>query len=339
MNIDNTSRRIFIQQSAFALAAVLVPENIVSAMQKKDTMKEQGLLDVIIIGGSYAGLSAGMALGRSLRKTLIIDSGMPCNRQTPHSHNFLTQDGKTPQDIALQARKDLENYKTVQVYNDTVVGARKTNDTFEIMTLSGKPYRSKKIIFATGIKDIMPAIPGFSECWGISVIHCPYCHGYEYHGQKTGIMANGDRAFHLASLVSNLTSQLTILTNGKAEFNEEQRAKLHKHAINLIETPVIAIEHQHGKLKKVVLADQTSIGLDALYASVPFLQHTPLAESLGCEMTEQGYIKVDSFQKTTLPGVFACGDNCFMLRSVANAVASGNLAGAMVNKELVDDQF
>src|SRR5690625_1935787 len=177
---------------------------------------------VIIIGGSYGGLSAAMALGRSLKKTLVIDSGKPCNRQTPYSHNFLTQDGKTPQEILTIARQQVERYESVTFYDGTVSGGSQISKEFEITTQSEDIFYSKKLTFATGIKDQLPYIPGFAECWGISVIHCPYCHGYEYRHQKTGLLANGEDAFHVMSLVNSLTDKLVILTHGKADFTPEQ---------------------------------------------------------------------------------------------------------------------
>jgi len=140
--------------------------------------------DVIIIGGSYAGLSAALALGRSLRKVLIMDSGLPCNRSTPHSHNFLTHDGERPAVIAEQARTKVLAYKTVTWWNGLAVSGRKTGSGFEIITQNDGIFYGRKLIFATGIRDILPDIKGFAECWGISVIHCPYCHGYEFRGEK-----------------------------------------------------------------------------------------------------------------------------------------------------------
>lgn len=295
--------------------------------------------EVIIIGGSYAGLSAAMALGRSLRNVLIIDSGLPCNRQTPHSHNFITQDGEKPGSIAEKAKAQVLNYTTVKFLNGLAVSGKKTEKGFTITTQTNAAFNAEKLIFATGVKDIMPDIEGFAECWGISVIHCPYCHGYEFRGEKTGIMANGDRAFHLASLVNNLTDDISILTSGKADFTAEQTGKLEKHNIKIIETEISEIEHENGHIGNVIFKDGTEVDFKTVYAAVPFAQHSGIPVSLGCELTELGYIKVDDFQKTTINGVYACGDNAAMMRSVANAVYSGNLTGAMINKELTDEQF
>ncbi|MEQ8475271.1 NAD(P)/FAD-dependent oxidoreductase [Fulvivirga sp.] len=295
--------------------------------------------EVIIIGGSYAGLSAAMALGRSLRKVLIIDSGMPCNKQTPHSHNFITQDGEKPTVIALKAKEQVMKYNTVQFLNDLAISGQKTDNGFTIATKTGNHLSAKKLIFATGIRDIMPNVKGFADCWGISVVHCPYCHGYEIRKQKTGIMANGEKALHYAGLVNNLTDDLTILTSGKAEFDTEQFAKLEKNKISIIEKEVAAIEHENGYISKVIFNDGSAEKFNAIYAGLPFEQHSQIPADLGCEITEAGFIKVDMMQKTTVEGVYACGDNSSGMRSVANAVAAGNVAGAVVNKELVDEKF
>lgn len=295
--------------------------------------------DVIIIGGSYAGLSAAMALGRSLKNVLIIDSGNPCNEQTPHSHNFITQDGEKPGIIAEKARSQVLKYKTVKFHNDLAVNGKKTENGFAITTQTDETFTAGKLIIATGIKDTLPGIKGFSACWGISVIHCPYCHGYEFRNQKTGIMANGERAYHLASLINNLTDNITILTTGKAEFNTEQLAKLDKHGIQILENEISEIEHENGQIKNVIFKDGSKMDFNAVYAAIPFEQHSAIPVALGCELTEQGHIKVDNFQQTTVEDLYACGDNSSIMRSVSNAVATGNFAGAMVNKALTDERF
>lgn len=317
----------------------IVTRDLLFNRYKNTLIMDRNNFEVIIIGGSYAGLSAAMALGRSLRNVLIIDSGLPCNRQTPHSHNFITQDGQKPGDIAKKAKAEVMKYNTISFLNDTAVAGTKSDDLFSITTLSGKLFRAKKLILATGITDNIPAIKGFAECWGISVVHCPYCHGFEFKDKNTAILAEGARAIHLASLVNNLTGKLTLITTGKEELTDEQRTKLKRHAINIIDTPLIEIEHEHGILNNLIFADGTVKPFDVLYAALPFAQHSDIAQSLGCEFTEQGYIKVTPLQETTVNAVFACGDNSNMMRSLANAVYSGNLTGAVVNGKLAEDTF
>ena len=214
------TRRDFIKQSSRARAYMLIPfPNI--KISNYIPMKSNNDFDVIIIGGSYAGLAAAMALGRALKKVLVIDNGKPCNRQTPHSHNFLTNDGNTPTEIAALANLQVSRYQTVKFFNGTAVKSSKTENGFQIESVSGECFQTKKLIFATGIKDLIPAIDGLSECWGISVVHCPYCHGYEIRNEKTGILANGDMGFDFTKLISNWTKDLTLFTNGISKLSTE----------------------------------------------------------------------------------------------------------------------
>lgn len=294
--------------------------------------------DVIIIGGSYSGLSAAMALGRSLRNVLIIDSGKPCNRQTPHSHNFITHDGKTPKEISDLAKVQVLEYETVKFYDGVVAKMEKDAEIFTIKTENGEIFTAKKLILASGIKDVMPDIAGFAECWGISVIHCPYCHGYEVKGEVTGILSNGDIAFDFSKLVFNLTKDLTLFTNGTSTLNKEQTEKFVRNNISIIEDEIEKVQHKNGNIQKIIFKNGKEVSLKALYAKVGFEQNIKV-EDLGIELNENGFIKVDMLQKTNIPGVFACGDNVTMMRSVANAVAQGNFAGAVVNKELSEEEF
>jgi thioredoxin reductase len=296
-------------------------------------------LDVIIVGGSYSGLAAGMALGRALRQVLIIDSDKPCNRQTPHSHNFITQDGKTPAEIAKLARQQVEKYDTVGFINGVAIKGTKTENGFEIQVVSGETFSAKKVIFATGIRDIMADIEGYAECWGISVLHCPYCHGYEIKNEKTGILGNGDYAFEFSGLISNWTKNLTLFTNGKSALTAEQTAKIEKHHIKIVEKEIEKLAHSNGYLQNIIFKDGSSSSIKAMYARSPFEQHCTIPETLGCELTDQGYIKVDLFQKTTVHGIFASGDNTTRMRSVANAVGMGTTAGMMANKEIIEEEF
>jgi thioredoxin reductase len=302
-------------------------------------MSESKFFDVIIIGGSYAGLSAAMALGRSLRRVLIIDSGLPCNRQTPHSHNFVTHDGEIPSVIAEKAKSQVMKYDTVAFHHGVATEGKATDTGFAIRTQSGEEFNAQKLIFATGVIDIMPDIDGFSECWGTSILHCPYCHGYEVKGVKTGILANGFIAYHLGQLIRNWTKDLTIFTNGESSLTKDQTEQLAKHKIPIIEKEVASLRHENGYINQIIFSDQSTFDLKAIYAHPDIEQHCKIPEQLGCEFTNQGLLYIDSLHKTSVHGVFACGDSTSPLRSVANAVATGNLAGAAVNNTMLEESF
>lgn len=300
---------------------------------------EQKNFDVIIIGGSYSGLSAGMSLGRALRQVLVIDSGLPCNRQTPHSHNFITQDGEKPAAISAKAKLQVDLYKTVHFYNGLAIKAVKNENGFEVSTESGETFNSRKILFATGVKDLLPEIKGFADCWGISVLHCPYCHGYEVKNEKTAIISNGEIAFDFTKLISNWTKDLRLCTNGKSTLTLEQTEILKQHGVQIFEEEIDSLEHKEGYIQNIIFKNKEKVEVKAIYARPPFEQHCSLPTVLGCENNEQGLIKVDTMQKTNIGGVYASGDCTTQMRSVAIAVSTGSFAGAVINKELIDEDF
>lgn len=301
-------------------------------------MKQKNF-DVIIIGGSYSGLSAAMSLGRALRQVLVIDSGLPCNRQTPHSHNFITQDGEKPAVISAKAKLQVDLYKTVHFFNGLAVKAVQKENGFEIATESGEVFNSRKILFATGVKDLFPDIKGFAACWGISVLHCPYCHGYEVKNEKTAIIANGEIGFDFAKLISNWTKDLRLCTNGKSTLTLEQTDILKKHGVQIFEAAIDSFEHNEGYIKNIVFKNKEKVEVKAIYARPPFEQHCPLPKDLGCDINEQGLLKVDFMQKTNVAGIYASGDCTTQMRSVAIAVSTGSFAGAVINKDLIEEDF
>ncbi len=336
-NIKQT-RRGFIVQSGLTFTALALPFPLI-AISKFNAMTDKTSFDVIIVGGSYAGLSAAMALGRSLRKVLIIDSGQPCNIQTPHSHNLLTQDGVEPKVLAKQAKNQVLKYDTVKFLNGKAISGYKTENLFSIQTEQGEIFQSKKLLFATGVKDILPDIKGLKECWGISVLHCPYCHGYEVKNTKIGLLGNGELGFELSRLINNWTKNLILFTNGISTLTDEQKNKLLNHKIRIIENEISHIEHKNGQIQNIVFKNGDIEALNAMFVRSTFRQHCEIPMTIGCELNEQGYIKVDDFQRTSIKGVYAAGDNTTMYRAVSAAIYAGNKAGALINKELIDEEF
>lgn len=280
-----------------------------------------------------------MALGRALKHVLIIDSGKPCNRHTPHSHNLITHDGAIPSNISELALEQVLAYPTITLKDGVAIDAAKLKDGFTILTADGDSHKAKKLLFATGIKDTMPDIPGFAECWGISVIHCPYCHGYEVRHQPTALLANGEMAYEFGSLLTNWTSNLTILTNGPSTLTTQQTEKLEEHNVSVNQHKVIEIIHDNGYINSVIFANGDKLELKAMYAKIGFEQHSNLPEQLGCKLTENGLIDVNEMQETTIEGIYAAGDNTTLMRSLSNAIAAGGKAGAMINHKIVKENF
>lgn len=295
---------------------------------------KNNLFDVIVIGGSYSGLSAALALGRFNRNILILDQDLPANRFSENTQNFLTQDGSDRKELVFTTKKQILEYPGINHINDFAISGERTEDGFLITTEKGDLFTSKKLIFATGVQDIFPEIQGFKECWGTSVIHCPYCHGYELRNLKTVIFGSSEFAFNTATLIHTLTSDLTIVTKSLSDFTDVQLENLRHYNIRVLENSVTEIQHYQGRIKKIKLKNKNELEAQVLYTSLPFSQSSKIPEQLGCKISDDGLISINHEHQTTISGVYACGDNSSGMRSVARAVYTGSLAGAIANREL-----
>jgi len=296
--------------------------------------------EVIIIGGSYAGLSAAMSLGRARRKVLVIDYNDPCNVKAPQSHNFLSRDGEPPQQILAQAREQVNNYSSVELKEGIAVNLNSINAVKHEITLAdGTQFISQKVILASGLQDTIPAIEGFQECWGKSIIHCPYCHGYEFSDRKTGIFIEPNHAVEMVKLLSNWSNQLIVFPKSKNGLDNYTIQFLNEKEVEVVYGSIQEVIHEDGKIKGLLMDDETEISLEVLYARLPIKQKSPIIEEIGCNMTEQGLIATDDFGETSIKGIYAVGDCTHPLRSIATAVYTGNIAGAMLTNTIVEEEF
>ncbi|PJZ24606.1 alkyl hydroperoxide reductase [Leptospira hartskeerlii] len=297
--------------------------------------------EVLITGGGPAGLSAALALGRMSRTALICDDSRPRNAASSHLNNFPTRDGIHPAEWRKLARKDLEKYNTISLFEGSVLSVEKSGPGFVAKLSSDKTFHFKKIILAYGVEDKFLPVPGYKELWGKSIFHCPYCHGFEVRNAKLGLIGNGDTLFFMLPLIYDLASDLVIFTNGKAEFKEEQRALLHKKKIPFTENTITGFIYEGEKLKSVSFENGENVERDGLYAlpTFPFKLKSTIGEELGCEKDHFGFYKVGERGKTSVDGVYACGDNASGAHSVLLAAASGGMAGAGVVHELLSEKL
>jgi thioredoxin reductase len=297
------------------------------------------MLDTVIVGGSSAGLSAALILGRSLRNVVVIDDQKPCNRVSHASHGFLTRDGTAPADLLEAAREQLKQYASVTLKTATAIQIEKHDTGFEILSSDNARLQARTILLATGLHDELPALNGLDGLWGKSVFHCPYCDGYEVRGQAIAVYGVNETALHQVMLLRNWTDNLTLCLAEEWQPTSAQRKRLARYGIHIIETPIAALESTETKLQAVRFTDGMTLRCDALFIRTKLTHRTPFAYDLGCAVDVNNMVKIDLMGRTSIAGVYAAGDLSSPMRSVAVSVAQGAAAAYGINADLVNQDF
>ncbi len=293
--------------------------------------------DVIVVGGSYAGLSGAMQLARARRRVLIVDSGLPRNRFTRAAHGFFGQDGKAPYAILEEARRQLRAYPTVEILEGEALTARKGANGFIVNLKEGREVGAARLVLATGLRDELPPVAGMKERWGVTVLHCPYCHGYEVREEALGVLGNHPMAVHQAMMIPDW-GPTTYFTQGIYDPDDEQTARLIARGVSIERTPVIELLGEAPELDAVRLSDGRIVPVKAIFTQPKTHMASSLAEQLGCAFDEGAagpYVRVDDWKQTTVPGVYAAGDAASPMHNATAAAASGVFAGVGAHQSLM----
>lgn len=291
-------------------------------------------IDALVVGGSFAGISAALQLARARRRVAVVDAGAPRNRFTDASHGFFGHDGRAPLDLIAQAREQLLAYPSVRFVAAQALEATPQGEGFALALDNGERLVGRRLLLATGVRDLLPDLPGLAERWGRSVAHCPYCHGYEFDRQPLGVLYRMPLSLHQAQLIAEW-GPTTLLLDGHA-IGEEERAHMAALGVAIEPGKVLALEGEGSALAGVRLACGV-LPLRGLFLAPTVEMASPLAAQLGCafDASPAGpFIRVDAGQ-TTVPGVFAAGDAAMAWSNAAQAVAAGTLAGAAMHRAMV----
>ncbi|NOU96609.1 FAD-binding protein [Paenibacillus sp. LMG 31456] len=298
------------------------------------------IYDCAIIGGGPAGLNAALVLGRARRSIALIDSNRPRNAVTHASHGFITRDGVTPAEFRRIAYEEVGRYPSVEHLQTEVVSIGKIESGFEVHDSSGLRVQARKLILATGVKEIFPEIEGLYPLYGKSLFNCPYCDGWELRDQPLVVVSEFPSVFHTAKLLLNWSKDLVVCTNGQASLSDDQKKRLQSKGIVVMEQPISAFVGQNGKLEYVRFADGTQVLRSGGFVAPKLVQSAPFGEHLGCERNELGGIRTDESGRTSIPGLYSAGDaSYFMPSQLIFAAASGSRTATSVNMDLTEEDF
>lgn len=291
--------------------------------------------DVLIVGGSYAGIAAGLILARARRPVTVIDAGSPRNRFASHSHGVLGLDGISGAELLKTARQQLLDYPTVRWVHAEAVQATASAEGVEVRTADGQVLAARKLLLASGIADQLPALPGLAERWGSTVLHCPYCHGYEVGGGAIGLLGGHPMSASKAPLFADW-GNVTFFSMG-LDITDEERAAMQQRGVQIETSPVLGVQGDQPTWLEVELADGRRIAQRALFVPATQAMATPLVQQLGCTLVESPLgvlIEVDAMKHTSVPNVYAAGD-ATTVGNITLAMAEGVRAGIGVHHALV----
>jgi thioredoxin reductase len=298
-------------------------------------------VDAIIIGGSYAGLSAAIHIARARRSVCVIDSGSPGNCFAAASHGFFGHDGAEPLAMISGARAQVEAYPGVRVIADAVEDATGSDGAFDVALASGSTLKGRKLVLAFGISDVLPDIAGLDERWGETVLHCPYCHGYEHGGGKLGVLWTAPPSAHQAALIADWGTT-TLYLDGNPTPDRDARSMLERRGVTIEPAPVSALQGSGSTLSSLLMADGREIATDALFLAPRSRLNSPTAERLGCALDDGPFgpvIRTDAAKLTTVAGVYAAGDIARAPHNASWAAADGVTAGISLHQSLVFAQL
>jgi thioredoxin reductase (NADPH) len=295
--------------------------------------------DVVVVGGGAAGLSAAVALARSLRSVVVVDAGEPRNAPAHGAHNVLAREGIPPLELLAAGRQEARHYGA-QVRQDRALAARRIDGGFEVDLDAGGTIRARRLLLATGLVDELPEIPGVRRFWGTSVLHCPYCHGWEVRGQRIGVLGAGPMSIHQALLFRQLSEHVTLVRHTMPDPGEAAWEQLAALDIPVVDSAAEKLRSIDGVLRAVVLDDGREIPVDAVAVAPRFAARTELYEQLGGTATEHplgAFIATDAMGRTGIPGVSAAGNTSDLAAMVSVATGAGVVAAAALNADLVTE--
>ncbi|MFI6466332.1 NAD(P)/FAD-dependent oxidoreductase [Streptomyces sp. NPDC050538] len=304
------------------------------------TETRTGPYEVVVIGGGAAGLSAALVLGRSRRRTLVVDAGEPRNAHAAHMQGYLTRDGMSPAEFLALGREEIARYGVDLIRDRAVDVTKGEGDGFAVELAGGETVHARRIVVATGLKDELPGVPGVAERFGRDVIHCPYCHGWEVRDQAFGVLATTPMSVHQALIVSQWSKDVTLFLHTVAEsaLTDDDLRRLAAAGVSVVPGEVAELAVEDDRLTGVRLTDGSTHPREALFVAPRAIPGTGLLEKLGAELQETpfgAYPVVDATGLTTVPGVWAVGNAMGFAEQVVNAASAGYRAGATINGELL----
>ncbi|MEW1692258.1 NAD(P)/FAD-dependent oxidoreductase [Streptomyces sp. NPDC091265] len=302
--------------------------------------------DVVVIGGGAAGLSGALALSRARRSVLVIDAGSPRNAPAGHVHNYLGREGTPPAELLAVGRQEATRYGAEIVEGEAVAAQKLPGGAgFRVVRADGATVTARRLLVTTGLVDELPPIPGLAERWGLDVLHCPYCHGWEVRDRPIGVVALSPMAVHQALLWRQWSDDVTLFLHHAPEPGDEEYEQLAARGIAVVDGEVTGLEVNGDRLTGVRLAGGRVVPRGAVVVQPRFTARSGVLDGLGLHATAMEaaghtigtYVAADPAGATEVPGVWVAGNVANLMEQVVGAAGAGLKAASAINADLVTD--
>lgn len=298
--------------------------------------------DCIVIGAGPAGLSASLFLARYLRRTLTFHHNSPRNEYAHGVHGFLGHHGIRPGELLARGRDEVMSHGGLIMEACVTAVERVSAEHFRVFVGEDvnerRVFDARRLLLATGLRDLTPDCPGFREFYGWSVFHCPDCDGFEVRDKRVAVLTRGNNSLGFVENLLTWTRKLTLLTDG-GELSSEDHAKLTELDVAVRTDAVVRLEGDKStkQLQRVLFAEGEPLECDALFFSLGTELATDFHETLGCRLDpECGLLWVDDTQQTSVEGVYAAGDLTPQSQLAVVAAAEGAMAAIHMHRSLQD---
>jgi thioredoxin reductase/SAM-dependent methyltransferase len=301
--------------------------------------------DVCVVGGSAAGLAAALQLGRQRRSVIVVDAGEPRNAPAAHMHSFLSREGLPPAGLLAAGREEVRRYGG-EVLSGRAAGVSRAGDGgFRVRLASGHAVVARRVLAATGLVDELPDIEGVAEHWGRDVIHCPFCHGYEFRDQRIVQIVSSAAGLHSTGLFRQLTDRLTVVLHDLAEADGPEVDALRASGVTVTHGKVSRVlSGPDGRVAAVELAGRGTVDADAVVVGPRFRVRAEPFAALGLRPAAHpsglgDFLETDATGETAVPGLYAAGNVTDPSQQALQAAADGSRVGAMISFSLAGDDI
>lgn len=292
-------------------------------------------VDVLIVGGGPAGLTAAIYLARYRRRVIVVDSGNSRAKWIPRSHNHAGfPDGINGDELLRRMRTQAEQFGAIILsgHIDAITGSQ---DAFEargdVLTIT-----TRSVLIATGVENRRPEIDSETHRHALHrgfLRYCPVCDGFEATDQVIGVLGADTHGVAEALFLRTYSDRITLVAQTSANLSEKDRTELDAAGVTIASSPLDRLDFSEDRAR-LHLVDGNVLDVDTIYPALGSDSNNALARQLNVALSDDSCIIVDPHQRTSVSGIYAAGDIVMSLDQISVAMGHAAIASTALHNDL-----